>query len=359
MKRALVMIRNVLIVDNDKEMLATLKEGLEKFNDFFKVLISGDGLDATSILKNHTISLVVTDIEIPKMDGISFMTHIVENYPGTPIILISGLLNADFKRMVKQIGVVEYLEKPFNVEQLSKEIITILRRQTNGGTLQNVSSSMFLQLMEMEQKSCTIRLACADTGRNGILFFKKGQLLDARVRSKQGIDAAYEIFSWETVNLSIENDCPLTGDSIKKDVQSIYLESLHRKDEAESAQIEEEQEQLSRSKSESNKPVKEIPQEDSGVKAEKIKKYLFDRVGSRCGLENIYPDNSWDGVIAQMEKLGSAMKAGGLELAYVRNGDKVDYVVLPEKEPLLLIMNSKCPRDRVLQALMHKKYYMT
>jgi hypothetical protein len=245
--------------------------------------------------------------------------------------------------------VVEYLSKPFRVEQLSKKIVTILRRQTNGGTLQNVSSSMFLQLMEMEQKSCTIRLACAETGRNGILFFKKGKLLDARVRSKQGIDAAYEIFSFETVNLSIENGCPLNEDFIKKDVQSIYLESLHRKDEAQSSQDE----------SEAIDQVEAYPQEVPADKPEKIKKFLFNTIGSRCGLENIYPDNSWEGVIAQMERLGKSMDAGSLKLAYIRNGDKVDYVVIPEKEPLLLVMNPRCPRDRVLQALMQKNAYLT
>lgn len=347
------MIRNVLIVDDNQEMLFTLKDGMVKHKDFFKVLISGDGVDAISKLKNHTISLVVTDVKMPRMDGISLMSHIVENYPGTPLILISGHMTSDLKKAVQRIGVVEYLGKPFRVEQLSKKIITILRRQTNGGTLQNVSTSMFLQLMEMEQKTCTIRLACADTGRNGILFFKEGKLLDARVRSKQGLDAAYEIFSFETVNLSIENNCPLYDDYIKKDVQSIYLESLHRKDEAQSSQDE--------NTITDTEQIKTVPQNDfnysidSNDKAKDIQKYLFDTLGARCGLEDIYPDNSWEGVIEHMERLGEIMDAGSLKLAYIRNGDKVDYIVLPEKEPLLLVMNAKCPRDRVLQRLMQKK----
>jgi DNA-binding response OmpR family regulator len=342
------MIRKVLIVDDSREMLVTLKEGMAKHKDFFKVLISKDGLDAITKLKEHTISLVVTDVKMPRMNGISLMHHIVENYPGTPLILISGHMTPELKEAVQQIKV-EYLRKPFRVEQLLKKIVTVLRRQTNGGTLQNVSSSMFLQLMEMEQKSCTIRLACAETGRNGILFFRKGKLLNARVRSKQGVKAAYEIFSFETVNLSIENDCPLNEDSIKKDVQSIYLESLHRKDEAQSSQDE-------RTVVDQ---VEAAPQNVSASKAKKIQKYLFDTIGSRCGLENIYPDNSWEDVIAQMKNLGKVLDAGSLKLAYVKNGDKVDYVVIPEKEPLLLVMNAKCPRDRVLQALMQRNAYLT
>ncbi len=404
------MIRKVLIVDDNQEMLFTLKNGLERHRDFFKVLISGDGFDAISKLKNNTISLVVTDVKMPRMDGVSLMNHIIETYPGIPLILISSHMTIELKKMLQRPGVAEYLEKPFHVEQLTKKIISVLRRQTNGGTLQNVSTSMFLQLMEMEQKTCTIRLECVETGRNGILFFKRGKLLDARVRSKKAIDAAYEIFSWETVNLSIENNCPLAEDQIKKDVQSIYLESLHRKDEAAAAQPQTAKAQNTQTRmpkqspqprsakgqqtqqmraikaqptqarsvpnhsspktrsvqlekpipSLKNKQIRNDSIEKNGTndlkeKAEKIKKYLFDKVGARCGLENIYPDNSWEGVIAQMELLGNTMGAGELEVAYIRNGDEVDYVVIPETEPLLLVMNSKCPRDRVLKALMNKK----
>lgn len=351
------MNRKVLIVDDNQDMLFTIKDGLEKFNDFFKVLTSGDGLDAISKLKNHTISLVVTDVKMPRMDGFSLMHHILENYPGIPLILISAHMTPELKAMAQQAGVVEYLEKPFRIEQLSKKIITALRRQTNGGILQNVSSSMFLQLMEMEQKTCTIRLACAETGRNGILFFKNGQLLDARVRSKQGVAAAYEIFSWETVNLSIENECPLNEDFIKKDVQSIYLESLHRKDEAQSSQAGQASPQPVNTET---SPQPEIPSKTTPAdQVEKVRKYLYEKVGLRCGLENIYPDNNWEGVIAHMDNLGKAMDAGALELIYVRNGDEFDYIVIPEKDqPLLLVMNAKCPRDRVLQALMHKNTYL-
>ena len=60
-----------------------------------------------------------------------------------------------------------------------------------------------------------------------------------------------------------------------------------------------------------------------------------------------------------MDHLGKILDAGSLKLAYVKNGDKVDYVVIPEKEPLLLVMNTKCPRDRVLQALLQKNAYLT
>ncbi len=57
----------------------------------------------------------------------------------------------------------------------------------------------------MEQKTCTIRLEDKSTAEKGILFFSEGELLDARVNNLKGESAAYKIFSWEEVNLSIQN----------------------------------------------------------------------------------------------------------------------------------------------------------
>ena len=63
------MVRNVLIVDDDREMLLSLKDGLSKYKETFSVLIAEDGTVAVKIIKEKTVSLVVTDLKMPQMDG--------------------------------------------------------------------------------------------------------------------------------------------------------------------------------------------------------------------------------------------------------------------------------------------------
>jgi CheY-like chemotaxis protein len=337
------MIRKVLIVDDNQEMLFTLKDGLEKYNDSFSVLISGDGLDAIAKLKKHTISLVVTDLKMPRMDGFSLLNHIIEHFPGIPVILITGYITSEMEQLAQRSGAVGYMEKPFLVDQLAEKIIAILRKQIDGGTLQKVSASMFLQLVEMEQKTCTVRLACAETGRRGILFFRDGQLLDARVRAHQGESAAHEIFRWDSVNLCIENDCPVHERRIQKDVNRIYLEALHRKDE-----------DLASTGPVISQAASQPPSADRPAEISRIRQYLESRVGMRCGLKDVYLDENWEGVITQMQRIGHLLKAGELKIAYLNRNEANDYLLVPGGPPMVMTMDPKCPRERVISALVEQ-----
>ena len=63
------MIKNVLLVDDDHEMLLALKEGFTKYQDSFTAQLATDGLKAVERLKESVVSLVVTDLKMPRMDG--------------------------------------------------------------------------------------------------------------------------------------------------------------------------------------------------------------------------------------------------------------------------------------------------
>jgi len=168
------MVKRVLIVDDDQEMLLSLKEGLSKFDDTFSVSIAGDGTIALEKLTRHAISLVVTDLKMPGMDGFSLLSKIMESYPDIPVIIMTGYSTPEMRKMAAKGGAVRYIEKPFLIEDLGRQIITILRKESDGGTLHSVSSAMFLQLVEMEEQTCTIRLADQFSDRQGVLFFRKG-----------------------------------------------------------------------------------------------------------------------------------------------------------------------------------------
>ena len=188
------MIKKVLIVDDDQEMLLSLKEGFEKHNGTFSVLMAGDGLIAVEKLKENTISLVITDLRMPRMDGFALLALIMEQYPDIPVIIITGYSTPEMERLAQEGGAVGYVEKPFMIDDLAKKVLATLRKESEGGTLHSVSSGMFLQLIEMEQKTCTIRLVDKSSGKQGVLFFRDGELLDARTNGLKGEQAAYKIF---------------------------------------------------------------------------------------------------------------------------------------------------------------------
>ena len=334
------MIKNVLLVDDDHEMLIALKEGFQKYKDSFSILMAADGLKAVESLKTSAISLVVTDLKMPGMDGFELLALIMEHYPDIPVIIITGYSTPEMEHLAREGGAVGYIAKPFLIENLARQILATLRKESEGGTLHNVSSGMFLQLVEVEQKTCTIRLEDKISNKNGILFFHEGELLDARVNELQGENAAYEIFSWDQVNLSIQNGCASKEKRIFSEMQHLILEAARRKDEA----VVEDKRPAVRQEAQ---PLEPEPLDIVAAIKEKIETKL----GPSCGLEDIYQDHSWDSRVLQLSRAGIFFNIGELEMGYIDKGEANDFIVLPGENTTVISVKPKCPRDKLLQVL--------
>ena len=337
------MVKKVLIVDDDQDMLLSLEEGLSEYNETFSIITAEDGLGAVDELKNNTISLVVTDLKMPRMDGFSLLSHIMEHYPEIPVVIITGYSTSEMERLAREGGAIGYMAKPFMIDDLAKRVITALRKEADGGTLHSVSSGIFLQLMEMEAKTCTVRLVEKSSGKQGILFFLEGQLLDARCDSLRGEAAAYEIFSWDDVSLSIQNACPQRERRIHRDLQAILLDAMVLKDElkrlGKEASPRKKEPAPSKEKVERMQPV------------ERVKELLKREVGEGYGIEDIYEDNTWESFVKGIGRLGMAFKAGEFRVAYVDRGDSKDFILLPGESVTVVSVNPRCARDRIMEAL--------
>lgn len=342
------MIRNVLFVDDDQEMLQALREGLEKYRETFVAILANDGADAVDKLKQNAISLVVTDLKMPNMDGFSLLAHIMEKYPEIPVIIITGYSTSEMKRLAQEGGAVGYISKPFLIEDLAKHIMKTLRKESDGGTLHGVSSGMFLQLMEMEERTCTIRLTDRATNRGGVLFFRNGELLDARVDELQGLAAAYLIFAWDEVTLSIQNDCPQKENKINSDLQPIILEAMRLKDEADDGYADEVEGEIADEK----ENVDELTaQDEKKTSISGIKSILNKEVGERCGLEDVFQDDSMENVVLSISELGARYKYGALKIGYLDQGAATDTIILADEPTTIIAVNPKCPRDKIIQVL--------
>ena len=370
------MIRKVLFVDDDQIMLLALQKRLEKYNDTFSIILAEDGFEAVRKLKENSVSLVVLDLKMPRMDGVSLLSHISGKYPDIPVIIISGYRTEEMHRLAREKEVVAYISKPFQIEDLAKVILSTLRREAEGGTLHNVSPVVFLQLMEMESRTCTIRLIDRATERGGVLFFREGNLYDARVDQVKGINAAYIIFTWEDVTLFIRNECPVDANVINSSLQPIIMKAVGMKDEQVTEipegddlpeigdLIEEDEppeaEALPQQEKDTvsaviEEPVPEITVAEASVDEEpvidKVRDLLLREIGERCGLEDIYHDNSADEIIRSISELGAMFNFGLFKVGYIDRGKTTDEVIVPGEPPVVIKVNTKCPQDRILQVL--------
>jgi CheY-like chemotaxis protein len=215
--------KNVLIVDDEKEMLLVLQKALEPYRKVFSVLIASDGEEALAALREHEIHLVVTDLIMPVMDGFSLLVHIRSDHPEIPVIIMTAHSRPVMERMAWKIGVAEYIEKPFEINDLERKIVASLgegdREKETG--LRGMKASLFLQLVELEHKTCEIRLSENLTGREGSLFFRDGLLVDARLEGRPPEEAAREMVSWSDVEISIRQNGSTAAQRISLHLQDI------------------------------------------------------------------------------------------------------------------------------------------
>ena len=341
------MIKNILIVDDDKIWLRLIQKKFEKFKEIFSALVAVDGQDAVEKLKQHAVSLVVTDMQMPKMDGLALLAHLSEYYPEIPVIVVTAYSTPKLKKAVLERGGAGYIEKPFVIEDLAEKIQRILKKESEGGILQTVPLEMFIQLIEMEQKTCTIRVFNKLNGKKGVLFFSEGELFDARLPGIQGKGAAYEIFSWDEVSMTIQDTCAVSEKRIEQDLQAILLDAMRLKDEA--ADSEDGPNDPPPGPALDPAPAGRAPEPETRVKSLGTAGWE-QAVAEEKGVGEITRDDRWSPLIESARQIGEKLDAGRLNACFISQGGR-DLIIVPGDEIRNVSLDPTCARDRIFRIL--------
>lgn len=123
---------NILVCDDEKDIVSALKIYLTA--DGYQVFEAYDGIQALEILKKQEIHLVLMDIMMPRLDGISAMVKIRE-ISNVPVILLTAKSEDTDMVLGLTVGADDYVTKPFNTVELQARVKSQLRRymQLGGG----------------------------------------------------------------------------------------------------------------------------------------------------------------------------------------------------------------------------------
>ena len=105
---------NILIVDDHDELRDHLGKLFEE--EGYSVVKAATGEDAKERLREQKFAIVVSDVQMPKMDGIELTRHIRDRYSDTDIILITGFGNVQQAVDAMKLGASDYISKPFQPE---------------------------------------------------------------------------------------------------------------------------------------------------------------------------------------------------------------------------------------------------
>ncbi len=115
----------ILVVDDEELLVKGIRFNLQ--NDGYEVISGTNGLEAITIAKNEKPNLIVLDVMMPEMDGLTACQKIRE-FSQVPIILLTAKADDIDKLMGFENGADDYLTKPFNILELKARIRALLRR---------------------------------------------------------------------------------------------------------------------------------------------------------------------------------------------------------------------------------------
>ncbi len=337
---------NFLLFTNDP----AVRDTIEKFisGQDISLLTASTYQEAATLLENTLIALVVVDFNLSQIKGKSLLEHTQDLYPDIRLITLSPSPLEQIELPAN--GFTPYVGTSYVTRTFHQIVESEIRNLSQGGTITNVSTHLFAQLLEMEKRTCVLRLFEKITKHGGLLVFRSGKLVDARFNTLSAMDAACRILAWEEADIFIQNVETSGKDRIDADLQSIIMKSAYLKDEgldspaAATTPMAEPPAATPPATTTPTAPTREISF------PEKLRRHLKTDMGDRQGFNDIIHDSDIDGLISDSQAMGSIFDLGRLKLGYADDGTS-PRIIFPGSPPTVLTLNPQCPRDRVTQSI--------
>lgn len=143
----------ILIVEDDQRVAELIQRGLTEHG--FVPTVAYDGLSGKKLALNNQYDLIITDIILPKLDGLDLCKEIRLINPDLPIIMLTALGTTDDKVEGFDAGADDYLTKPFEMRELLVRIRSLLKR--SNGSLNNIGFILKYADLEMNLQTKSVK----------------------------------------------------------------------------------------------------------------------------------------------------------------------------------------------------------
>lgn len=178
------MKKNILVVDDDREIVKAIAILLEK--EDYLVLKAYDGLSALELLAENQVHLVIMDVMMPRLDGLSAIMRIRQKQ-NIPIIVLSAKSEETDKVLGLSMGADDYVSKPYNPAELAARVKSHLRRYVDlGGIYTSTEDEIVNGRLSFHKKEKTlyadgepVRLTATETKIIELLMTNTGRIFPA------------------------------------------------------------------------------------------------------------------------------------------------------------------------------------
>ncbi|MBS4043262.1 MAG: response regulator transcription factor [Chitinophagaceae bacterium] len=176
---------DILIVEDEKKIAESLKQGLEETG--YEVMVAYDGLMGEKMINNYSFNLVLLDINLPGINGIDLCKKIRQKDKQIPVLMLTTFGSVNDKIDGFDAGADDYLVKPFSFDELIVRIRALIRRTADS----NIPVGNILQFADLEMNLDTKMVT--RSGKKIRLTAKEFQLLEYLLRNRKRVVSRADI----------------------------------------------------------------------------------------------------------------------------------------------------------------------
>lgn len=230
----------ILLVDRDQEGVEQLKNIL--FSVGYEVKTAYDGDKAIDLIESAKPDLIISEVNIPKVDGWELCWIIRERpeFSDIPFVFLTSKAKVSDEVLSFELGADDYIKKPYIRNELLARIKGLLGRLERArqstlsstgvkGNLKDMSMSDILQVLNVGKRTAAVHISKGES--RGSIFVTEGKVVHARCGDVRGEDALFNIMAWEDGSFLVEGGATTNIKSINHSTEMILLEGYKRMDE--------------------------------------------------------------------------------------------------------------------------------
>lgn len=199
-------MQTILIAEDDRVLCSRIKKALLRINTAVAVQEVHDTEEAIAVLAKKTVSLVITDIRMPKGGGLMVIAYLNAFFPDVPCFVITAYGTSRLRDKLPE-DLLHYYDKPFDIESLAMAASAALSRKRGDGYCQGIHLQNFVNVAAADGVTATITVRHPEHDPCK-LFLKDGELIHAVSKNDQGESVAISAMSWDMPEYSIQFGIP-------------------------------------------------------------------------------------------------------------------------------------------------------
>lgn len=222
----------VLLVDDDADIVWGLGRYLTRKGCV--VTTCGDGAEALELLESRVFDAVVTDLQMPEVNGLALVEWAREHRPALRIVVITGFGSPSIAEIVKRKGAAVYLEKPIDPEILLEIVSQNSSRDSFSGVVDAIDLFDYVQLVTVSRRKVVMSVRSMD-GKRGRLYVDSGAIRHAECEGQIGERAFFDCLSFEGGTFTTEPWSEPERVTIDRRADHLLMDAARRKDEGRAA----------------------------------------------------------------------------------------------------------------------------